>query len=308
MVSPISEIIGEGAAIFTDMTETMLTMLDQQLAMSSDIPELKEPLKDENVTVRWPMNDNPMKMTQGRTQMVSDPKGIYPNLFLPVAKNHWISDRFCGYSDSLSTDNNPMVLLESNSVSYRYGTSIYAIDRVNGTMYGKFSVGYRMIPERATIIPQFQWTPLGNECNIIQCTYANTLPGTGNIVTPLAKSMPVTQASQMPISQMVPSDRRDILEPLSNEQARAAYLARWIQGMSSVKVPSDMPSLKTHPKAPWTSQKGCKLSVKSGRQKEYMNGSLLSQYWRKWRKAKKNDVNNKSKRKRMPYMPKWHRT
>ena len=29
-------IIGEGAAIFTDMTETMLTTLDQQMALSSE--------------------------------------------------------------------------------------------------------------------------------------------------------------------------------------------------------------------------------------------------------------------------------
>ena len=71
-----------------------------------------------------------MKMTQGRTQMVSDPKEAYPNLFLPVAENHQISDQLCGYSDSLSTDNNPMVLVELNSLSYRYGTSIYAIDYV----------------------------------------------------------------------------------------------------------------------------------------------------------------------------------
>ena len=56
--------------------------------------------------------------------------------------------------------------------------------------------------------------------------------------------MPVTQASQIPTTQMVPSDRRDILEPLSNEQARAAYLTKQIQGMSSVKLPSDMPSLE----------------------------------------------------------------
>ena len=35
VVSPSSEIIGEGAAIFTDMTETILTALDQQMAMSS---------------------------------------------------------------------------------------------------------------------------------------------------------------------------------------------------------------------------------------------------------------------------------
>ena len=80
--------------------------------------------------------------------------------------------------------------------------------------------------------------------SIIQPTYANTLPGTGNIVTPLAKSTPMTQVLQMPISQMVPYDRRDILETLSNEQARAAYIARQIQGMSSVKVPSDMSSME----------------------------------------------------------------
>ena len=51
-----------------------------------------------------------------------------------------------------------MVLVELN-LSYRYGTSIYAVDRVNGTMYGKFSVGYKIIPEKATVIPQYtlQW-------------------------------------------------------------------------------------------------------------------------------------------------------
>ena len=112
------------------------------------------------------MKDNLMKMTQGRTQMVSDPEEAYPNLFLPAAENHHISDRFCGYSDSCP-DNNPMVLAELKSLSYRYRMSIYAIDRVNGTMYGKFSVGYRMIPEKATVIPQFQWTPFEDEHNTI---------------------------------------------------------------------------------------------------------------------------------------------
>ena len=36
VVSPVSmrHIIGEGAAIFTDMTETMLTTWDQQMALS----------------------------------------------------------------------------------------------------------------------------------------------------------------------------------------------------------------------------------------------------------------------------------
>ena len=34
VVSPSSEIIGEGAAIFTDMTETILDILDKQVATS----------------------------------------------------------------------------------------------------------------------------------------------------------------------------------------------------------------------------------------------------------------------------------
>ena len=41
VVSPSLEIIGEGAAIFTDMMETILNALDQQMAMSSDIQKLE---------------------------------------------------------------------------------------------------------------------------------------------------------------------------------------------------------------------------------------------------------------------------
>ena len=43
VVSPISSghIIGKGAAIFTDMTETMLTALDQQMALSTEAKGLK---------------------------------------------------------------------------------------------------------------------------------------------------------------------------------------------------------------------------------------------------------------------------
>ena len=50
--------------------------------------------------------------------MTSDQKDIYPDLLLPVAENHRISDCFCGYPDSLFVDNNPMVLVELNSLSY----------------------------------------------------------------------------------------------------------------------------------------------------------------------------------------------
>ena len=137
-----------------------------------------------------------------------------------------------------------MVLVELKGLSYQYGTSIYAVDRVNGTMYSKFSVGYRIIHEKATVIPQFQQTPLEDEYNTMQPPHVSTLPGTTSMVTPIVKSMPVTQTSQMPILPIVPSSERDILEPLSNEQARAAYLERQMQGMSSVKLPLDMPSLE----------------------------------------------------------------
>ena len=37
---------------------------------------------------------------------------------------------------------------------------------------------------------------------------------------------------------------KDILEPSSNEQARAAYLERQMQNMSSVQIPPSMPSLE----------------------------------------------------------------
>ena len=42
MASPSSEIIGEGAAIFTDMTETILDVLDKQVATS---PGSQQPTK-----------------------------------------------------------------------------------------------------------------------------------------------------------------------------------------------------------------------------------------------------------------------
>ena len=37
---------------------------------------------------------------------------------------------------------------------------------------------------------------------------------------------------------------RDILQPTSNEQVRSTYLERQMRQMDSVKLPSDMPSLK----------------------------------------------------------------
>ena len=73
-------------------------------------------------------------------------------------------------------------------------------------MYGKFSVGYRMIPVKATVIPQYQHTSVEDE---YLPTYENTLPGITSLPTPIAKSTLVTQASHMPMTKMV--TERDIV-------------------------------------------------------------------------------------------------
>ena len=99
----------------------------------------------------------------------------------------------------------------------------HAVNRVNGTMYGQFSVGYRIIHEKAMVIPQFKHTPLEDEYSTMQPSYVNTLPGTTSIITPITKSTPITQATQMPTLPTVSSSGRDILKPTSNEQTRAAY-------------------------------------------------------------------------------------
>ena len=205
--SPSSEIIGEGAAIFTDMMETILDILDKQVATSPGSQQQTKGLS---------LNDNQTEVIKSKEPKASPQKEAYPDLFLPIMENYRISDLFHGYSDSLSTDNNPMVLVELNNLSYRYGTSIYAVDRVNGTMYGKFSVGYRIIPEKAMVIPQYQHTSVENE---YRPTYENTLPGITNIATPIAKSTPVTQASHIPVIQTILE--RDIVEPMSNERGKS---------------------------------------------------------------------------------------
>ena len=78
-----------------------------------------------------------------------------------------------------------------------------------------------------------------------QPMHMSTLLGMTQMVTPLAKSTPVTQSSQIPL--IVP-DRvppvRDILEPASNEQARADYLERQMRHRSNIStLPSDIPLL-----------------------------------------------------------------
>ena len=83
------------------MTETMLDTLDRQMVLSTEVQKPESSLTDNTVTTG-----------QTRSQMTCDMKDIYPDLYLPVVENYRISDKFYGNSDSLSTDNNPMVLVE----------------------------------------------------------------------------------------------------------------------------------------------------------------------------------------------------
>ena len=122
-----------------DMMETILDILDKQVAMSSSSQQQTKGLSS---------NDNQIEVVKSKEPKASPQKEDYPDLFLPIMENYRISNCFCGYLDSLSADNNPMVLVELNNLSYRYGMSIYAVDRVNGTMYSKFSMGYRIILKR----------------------------------------------------------------------------------------------------------------------------------------------------------------
>ena len=105
VVSPsLGHIIGDGATIFMDMTETMLDALDRQMALSTEAQKPESSLTDNT--------------GQTRSQVMSDTKDSYPDLYLPVVENYKTSNKFYGYSDSLSTDNNQMVLVELKGLSY----------------------------------------------------------------------------------------------------------------------------------------------------------------------------------------------
>ena len=94
-------IIGESATVFTDMTDTMLKVLDRQMAVTAQAWELENSLAENAFAIRQP-----------RQNMTGYVKDTNPDWFLPVTGNPRISEVFYGYSDSLSSDNNPMVLVE----------------------------------------------------------------------------------------------------------------------------------------------------------------------------------------------------
>ena len=181
--------------------------------------------------------------------------------------------------------------------------SLYTVDRVNGTMYSKFDIGYRMISEKATVKPQFGPTPLEDEYTVMQPPYVNTLPGMTSIDTPITKSTLVTQASQIPSIPIVSTCKKDILEPSSSEQARAAYLERQMQNMNSIQIPSSMPSLEDG--AP-IEPEGLSRRIhdyceerRDNRKHEWETHKMILN---SIKEKKKNSINNKARKREMQYM------
>ena len=122
--------LGEGATIFTDMTETMLTALDQQMALSHKAQKPEGSLMSKLLTPRQMPSHGDIRSKESKAIIMSTDKreDKYPDLYLPVTENYKISDKFYGYTDSMSADNNPMILVALTGLSYRYGTNIYAVD------------------------------------------------------------------------------------------------------------------------------------------------------------------------------------
>ena len=63
-------------------------------------------------------------------------------------------------------------------------------------MYGKFSMGFRVISERATVELQYKDASLDGVYVPMHPVPMSTLLGITQMVTPLAKSAPITQSSQ----------------------------------------------------------------------------------------------------------------
>ena len=138
------------------------------MALSGEAQKPGGSLTSNVLIPRQPSSSANIERSKTTPQTVSEIEDKFSDLYLLVAENYRISDRFYEYMDSMSIENNPMILVELTGLSYRFGTTIYVVDRVNGTMYGKFSVGYRVINERATVEPQFRDTSL--EMNMCLCS------------------------------------------------------------------------------------------------------------------------------------------
>ena len=95
-LSPMStgHILGEGAAIFTDMTETMLTTLDQQMAPSDEAQKPESSLLSNLLVPGEVSSHGNIEESKTKPLPVTKVESKYPDLYLPVTENYKISDKF----------------------------------------------------------------------------------------------------------------------------------------------------------------------------------------------------------------------
>ena len=92
VVSPAGagHIIGEGAAICTDMTETMLTALDKQMALSDTAQKPEGSSLSTFPTPRQISSHDDIRSRECKTMpmSVTREEDKYPGLYLPVTENY----------------------------------------------------------------------------------------------------------------------------------------------------------------------------------------------------------------------------
>ena len=109
----------------------------------------------------------------------------------------------------------------------------------------------------------------------------------------------------MPVLPKIPPYERDILKPPSNEQVRSTYLERWIQGMSSVRLPLDTPSKEDESHGATDLPKRIQVFCQERKEKRKYEWESLKKNLEKMR-VRKSTIGSKLKRKEMLHMLKWY--
>ena len=89
VVSPMStgHILGEGAVMFTDMTETMLTTSDQQMPLSDEAQKPEGSLMSNLLISRQISSHDDIEESKTIPMSIAKVEEKYPDLYLSVAEN-----------------------------------------------------------------------------------------------------------------------------------------------------------------------------------------------------------------------------
>ena len=91
-------ILGEGTAIFTDLTETMLTTLYQQMALSDEAQKPEDSSMSKLLTPGQVSSHDNIRSKGSKDMPMSAVKveDKYHDIYLPVTENYEISNKFYG--------------------------------------------------------------------------------------------------------------------------------------------------------------------------------------------------------------------